>query len=41
MIWWHKWRKHTVEECRVSVPMWDISAKGILYKCSCGKDWAK
>lgn len=41
MIWWHKKvLKHEVTESRVSVGMFD-SSRGILYKCECGKVWAK
>jgi len=39
--WWHrKVLKHKQEERRVSAPLWDISAKGLLVKCSCGTEWA-
>ena len=41
MIWWHKFKKHAIVKVRVSVPMWDPWSKGILVKCSCGKQWAK
>lgn len=39
---WHKWvRKHHIETSRVSVPMFDMSAKGLLHRCECGKVWAQ
>jgi hypothetical protein len=25
----------------VSPPLWEISARGLLFECSCGKVWAK
>lgn len=31
---------HEQTSRRVSVPMFDPSARGILVKCSCGKMWA-
>lgn len=39
---WHQfWHKdHFVYAHKVSVPSWDMSAKGWYIKCSCGKDWA-
>lgn len=41
MIWWHRYiLRHQQQGTRASVPMFDISAKGLLVKCSCGKDWA-
>jgi len=35
-----KFRNHVQTYIRVSVPMFDPSAKGILIKCECGKTWA-
>ena len=41
MRWWHRVvRKHSQVEARVTAPMFDPSAKGILVKCSCGEMWA-
>jgi hypothetical protein len=38
---WHRHvLRHDKEWVRVSPPTWDISAKGWLVKCACGKDWA-
>ena len=41
MKWWHWVRKHQMTVSRVTVPMWDPSARGLLWKCECGKTWAK
>jgi hypothetical protein len=45
VVWWHdRVLRHTIQERRVSVPMFDIHAKGILYRCvtpGCGKVWAR
>lgn len=42
MIWWHEYvLKHKMFKRRVSVPIFDPSAKGILVDCQCGKSWAK
>jgi hypothetical protein len=39
--WWHRVvLKHAQIESHVSVPMFDISAKGLWVECSCGKEWA-
>lgn len=40
---WHVWTKgHSVEVNRtISVPMFDMSAKGWLYKCECGHTVAR
>ena len=39
---WHKYAlKHHIETSRVSVPMFDPGAKGLLHKCECGKVWAQ
>lgn len=40
-IWWHRRRGHTVDTRRVSVPLFDGWAKGLLHDCSCGKGWAQ
>ena len=43
MIWWHKHiLRHKVTKSRVTIPLWaSILDRGILYKCECGKDWAR
>lgn len=44
MIWrlYHRyWLGHTVDVARVSVPLWDAGARGLLYKCSCGSRYAQ
>lgn len=39
--WWHRnVLKHSFSEVRVSVKAWDVSAKGLLVTCQCGKVWA-
>ena len=39
--WWHaKVLRHEQKRYRASVPMFDLSAKGIYVKCACGKRWA-
>lgn len=40
MIWWHRHRGHRVQARKVSVGLGD-SSKGLLYRCECGKVWAK
>jgi len=37
----HQMRGHEVACSRVTVPLFDPWAQGKLYKCSCGKVWAK
>ena len=40
-IWWHShYYKHSQRWNRVTVPMFDMSAKGYMVHCDCGKDWA-
>lgn len=40
-FWWHhRVLGHAVVVRRVSVPLWDPSARGLLFDCICGKDWA-
>lgn len=42
MMWWHKKiLGHFIAERMVSVPIFDMSAKGILYVCVCGKVWTR
>lgn len=41
MIWWHRRvLGHRVSGMNVSVPAWGW-ARGELYRCECGKVWAK
>jgi hypothetical protein len=40
-MWAHRLQSHTIKAYRVTVPMFDLSAKGWLYRCSCGEVWAK
>lgn len=40
-VWWHERRfRHRVDEVHVSVPLWDISARGVLYRCQ-NCDWCQ
>lgn len=40
--WWHREvRGHIQYKGHVSVPAFDLSAQGLLIRCSCGKTWAK
>jgi hypothetical protein len=40
--WWHtRVKNHGMVSRKVSVPMWDPSAKGWLHRCSCGEVWAE
>lgn len=39
--WLHRKKGHVILKRRVSVPMFDIGAKGILWKCDCGRTWAQ
>ena len=39
----HLWRtghELAVVNSGITVPMWDISAKGVLIVCKCGTGWA-
>ena len=41
-LWWHVWvLGHDVTVKRVSAPMWDPSARGLLIDCGCGVRWSK
>lgn len=40
MRWWHLLLGHRITGTRVSVPLFDPDAKGLLYRCDCGKVWA-
>lgn len=41
-FWWHhKVLGHAVLVRRVTVPVWDPSARGVLYDCICGHEWAR
>lgn len=37
----HLKQGHKVEQRKVTVPMWDHAAKGMLWRCSCGEHWAE
>lgn len=40
--WWHRTvRRHSQRISRVSVPLFDPSARGLLIRCSCGEVWAR
>jgi hypothetical protein len=43
MRWWHETvLRHRMRVNRmITVPPWDVSAKGELWTCSCGKTWAR
>lgn len=39
--WWHRVIiGHEQYAVRVSVPLFDPSAKGVYIRCSCRKDWS-
>jgi hypothetical protein len=39
--WWHRRiLKHTQNWRRVTVPLYDMRAKGYMVYCDCGKSWA-
>ena len=39
--WYHeRILKHAQVHRRVTPPMWDPSAQGVLVDCDCGKGWA-
>ena len=41
IIWWHKAvLKHEQWPVKVTPPLFDPTAQGILVKCMCGKEWA-
>lgn len=41
VIWWHRVvLKHQQWTQKVTPPLFDQFAQGILVKCMCGKEWA-
>jgi len=41
IAWWHRAvLRHDQLRHRVTVPMVDLSARGIYVKCSCRKTWS-
>lgn len=41
-LWWHLWvLGHDITVKKVSAPLRDPSARGLSYRCSCGRGWAK
>ena len=41
-LWWHIRRTgHEVRYSRVSVPLFDMSARGDLWTCECERTWAR
>jgi len=40
-MWRHHRQGHEITSTRVSVPLFDPSAKGVLWKCSCGETWSQ
>lgn len=39
-FWHSKVLGHTLDARRVSMPMFDMRARGFLVDCDCGKRWA-
>lgn len=42
MHWIHKYvLRHEVTHRRCTVPVWDSTSRGDLFRCACGRRWAR